>query len=168
MQIEYNKLYTEEMDLSSIPGKMGEAIRDMFFKGQVRGFSAESVVKFYLPGIFEMVDTKGYDAIELSTGKLIEIRTLGVTGANFASSSNRGVGRKINLEKFNTEAPTKDFLIGRVTYDGHKVIYEFVRFEGKYIAELGPTLSKGVANQLIDSFKSEGTGQMVLEFEDAE
>lgn len=114
-QIRYDHTY--EFDLT---GKVQfgdlsiETVHALFQDGRVASKFLENILPVWFDDL-EYVDQDGYDHVQTSTGRQLDLKGFTRGGASYAPSNMLGAGRKIDREKLHEHALKIDYILSDIT-----------------------------------------------------
>lgn len=136
MKYNYNKTYKFEV-AASFDELPKDVINNMFKDGRVASKFIENILPIWFPEL-EFVDAKGYDHVNLETGRKLDAKCFTKGGLTFAPSVMIGAGRKIDESAVHEHAETIDYIACDVV-DFPQVRIRFVKgsdlvkdYPGKY------------------------------------
>lgn len=133
MVYEYNKTYEKTID-ASFGDLPRETINAMFRDGRVASKFLENHLPIWFPEL-KFVDAKGYDHVNLKTGRKLDAKCFTKGGLTFAPSVMLGAGRKIDESAVHEHAETIDYIACDIV-EFPKVRIRFVT--GTYLIENYP------------------------------
>jgi hypothetical protein len=108
MKYKYNKTYEFEVE-ATFGNLPRETINDMFKDGRVASKFLEHHLPIWFPEL-DFVDAKGYDHVNIKTGRKLDAKCFTKGGLTFAPSVMCGAGRKIVVEEVHDHAETIDYI----------------------------------------------------------
>jgi hypothetical protein len=91
-----------------------DTVHDLFQDGRVASKFLENILPVWFEDL-EYVDQDGYDHVQTSTGRRLDLKGFTRGGASYAPSNMLGAGRKINREKLHEHALTIDYILSDIT-----------------------------------------------------
>tara|TARA_B100000925_G_scaffold85656_1_gene61356 strand:+ start:1605 stop:2057 length:453 start_codon:yes stop_codon:yes gene_type:complete len=108
MEYSYNKTYTFEVN-ASFGDLPKETIDVMFRDGRVASKFLEHHLPVWFPEL-DFVDAKGYDHVNIQTGRKLDAKCFTKGGLTFAPSVMLGAGRRIIEQEVHDHAETIDYI----------------------------------------------------------
>jgi hypothetical protein len=154
MNIKFNTVYAYKQDMSNSLPALQDVMRT---SGQARGIYANSVADEVFGSSLIRAETKGSDAINAKTGRLIEIRTVNAQGAVFLGlSCEIGKGRKVDFDRLAADVDSKDYIVATIDVDGSMIYSRFMMLAGSHVRRLlgqnRSTITKKTVAELYDMF----------------
>ena len=91
-----------------------DTVHDLFQDGRVASKFLENILPVWFEDL-EYVDQDGYDHVQTSTGRRLDLKGFTRGGASYAPSNMLGAGRKIDREKLHEHALTIDYILSDIT-----------------------------------------------------
>jgi hypothetical protein len=89
-------------------------VHALFQDGRVASKFLENILPVWFDDL-EYVDQDGYDHVQTSTGRKLDLKGFTRGGASYAPSNMLGAGRKIDREKLHEHALTIDYILSDIT-----------------------------------------------------
>ena len=147
MEYEYNKTYEFYVD-ANFGNLPVETVNQLFQDGRVASHFLERQLEVWFPKL-KFVNGKGYDHIDIDTGRKLDQKSFTKGGMGFAPSAMLGAGRKIDLDEAHSHANTIDYIACDVVNFPH-VRVRFVR--GNELIEQYPAKACKVPFSARESF----------------
>lgn len=114
-RIAYDQVFEFDLTGSVSFGNLSQSkVYELFQDGRVASKFLENILPEWFEDL-EYVDQDGYDHVQTSTGRKLDLKGFTGGGANYAPSNMLGAGRRVDRAKLHEHALEIDYILSDIT-----------------------------------------------------